>query len=184
MSAIQPLWAKSNVAGIVERIGALIGAKLPNGLRVRVALGPAEDARNAAPPSICFIDGDNTTARYEERGGEGHPDGHVIRWRFVEHVAIVRGVDVRMAELLEQALLAAIDEEFSPNGSPLQPSGGRRRGGNQSEHGFQIEIPIEFKTPVLREEFQTVTIAEWQATGQLTDAAGENPETIIEQETG
>ncbi|WP_437591494.1 hypothetical protein [Sorangium sp. So ce1000] len=175
----QALWKGSNLEALVLDLNKELARQ---GVKVLCTIGPAEDARQGAPPKLVFIDGGGAEEAYEEPTIQ--PEHAVAIWDSLPRLTVVvRGEDVRRAERLRDALFAAFHTTFSNHG--VKPLRGRRSGGNQNEQGFTITVTIEFRVPIYLEEFlpdapiDTVT-----SEGTVTSGAGgDTPELICSTST-
>lgn len=175
----QALWKGSNLEALALELSRELSRR---GLKVPCGIGPAEDARHGAPPKVVIVDGGGTEETYEEPAIQ--PDHGVAIWESLSRLTIVvRGEDVRRAENIRDALFAAMHTAFSNNGA--RPLRARRQGGNHNEQGFTIVVAVEFRVPILLEEFipdapvDTVT-----SEGTVTSGAGgDTPELIFSTST-
>jgi len=170
----QALWRGSNLEALALELSRELARR---GLKVPCSIGPAEDARQGAPPKVVIVDGSGNEETYEEPAIQ--PEDGVAIWDSLPRLTIViRGEDVRRAENIRDALFAAMHTAFSNNGA--RPVRGRRRGGNQSEQGFTIEALVEFRVPIYLEAYiEDAPIDTVTAEGYVTSGApGDTPELI------
>jgi hypothetical protein len=174
VSATQALWKGSNLEALALELSKDLARR---NIKVPCSVGPAEDARQCAPPRIVFIDGNGTDETYEEPTIQ--PDHAVAIWDSLPRLEVaVRGEDVRRAELLRDGLFAALHATFSNHGG--KPIRGKRYGGKPGDQGFTILVIVEFRVPIYLEEFiQDAPIDTVTAEGYVTSGApGDTPELI------
>jgi len=174
---VQPIWEGSPLAELVKRVNAA----LPEALAARrlkplkCGIGPAESARNTAPPAITWVDGDGAQETYR-RPSYQDPSGHTSMEAVEELEVEIRGVNVAQATQLREALFATVNRCFS---EAVMPVRGRRFGGNQGEQGFRIVARLDVHWSMLREFWiKDFEITGVDAGGYVAGFGGDDPEAI------
>lgn len=165
-------FARSNEQAILD---VLSGQIVALGLTVRCELGEAEDARRGAPPRIVWVPrrgGRRYTHPAQQR--DGMKVGHEKNVQYDVHVW---GSSVADASRIEELLIAALFNAFSPNAYDLGEGGPALPPETPGDgKGYELVIPIRLlRIPVPAERRGSTGIDSAEATGSVNGAIGEDP---------
>lgn len=164
-------FTKSNEEGLFARLTGRLAAE---GVKLRVEIGADEDARRTAPPRIVAVP---QGRKYTHPAQQLHAQtkvGHEKTPAFEIHCW---GNDYFQASALEDAVIRALFNEFSPNAYELGDSPPPAYADTPNEaKGWEIVIPMRFlRVPIAAEVYQRVTLQTITAPGRVAGPNGATP---------